>query len=435
LLGHFNEDDVVSPKVRLPGRLSARALPGLLKRLGTHCDGRGLNLVVTDKGASWQFRFMLNGRARTMGLGSAIDVTLATAREAAAGARALKAQGIDPIKAREAGRAAARAAPGPITFGEAAQRYFDRFRPQWRSSKHAQQWQATMLGRTMAGKPTATDYTKALRAMLVAEVDKDAVKDVLEPIWFDRTHTANRILERVRQVLDFAIANDSRPGPNPASHDVFKSLFPTKSKIHKVRHFAALPFEDMPEFMRRLRATEGTMARALEFTILTAVRTNETIGARWREINLDAKVWAIPAARMKMAEDHRVPLSQQAVALLRARRGEDVDPNASVFATSTGHTIGPEEQLKVVKKLGYAVTVHGMRSCFSDWAFHRTDHTFMEVEISLAHKVGGKVHEAYRRRDLFERRAVLMARWADYLDGAKPADITKNNVIPMQVRA
>jgi integrase len=138
---------------------------------------------------------------------------------------------------------------------------------------------------------------------------------------------------------------------------------------------------------------------------------------------------------MKMAEDHRVPLSPQAVGLLRARRGDDVDPNASVFATSTGHTIGPEEQLKVVKKLGYTVTVHGMRSCFSDWAFHRTDHTFMEVEISLAHKVGGKVHEAYRRRDLFERRAVLMARWADYLDQAMPADAAKNNVIAMQARA
>jgi integrase len=420
---------MASLKERLTGRQSARAIPGLLKRLGTHCDGRGLNLVVTDKGASWQFRFMLNGRARTMGLGSARDATLAAAREAAAAARALKAQGIDPIEARHAGRVAAQAAPRPMTFGEAAQRYFDRFRPQWRSRKHTQQWRAIMLGRTMAGKPVATDYTKALRAMLVAEVDKDAVRAVLEPIWFERTHTASRILERIRQVLDFAIADDKRPGPNPASHDVFKSLFPTKAKIHKVRHFAALPFEDMPDFMTKLRATQGTMARALEFTILTAVRTNETIGARWHEIDLDAKVWAIPAARMKLAEDHRVPLSPQVVALLQAQRGEEAGPNALVFATSTGHAIGPEEQLKVVKKLGYAVTVHGMRSCFSDWAFHRTDHSFMEVEISLAHKVGGNVHEAYRRRDLFERRAVLMARWADYLDAGIAADAAKNNVI------
>ena len=267
-------------KDRLTGRMPARAIPGLLKRLGTHCDGRNLNLVVTDKGASWQFRFMLNGRVRTMGLGSAADVTLAAAREAAAEARALKAQGIDPIEARDAGRAAERAAIKPVTFGEMAQKYFDRFRPQWRSRKHVQQWQATMLGRTMAGKPVAIDYTKALRAMPVAEVDKDAVTAVLEPIWFTRTHTASRIIERIRQVLDFAIADDKRPGPNPASHEVFKALFPTKAKIHRVKHFAALPFEDIPGFMTKLRATEGTMARALEFTILTAARTNETIGAR-----------------------------------------------------------------------------------------------------------------------------------------------------------
>jgi len=424
-------------KDRLTGRMSARAIPGLLKRLGTHCDGRNLNLVVTDKGASWQFRFMLNGRVRTMGLGSAADVTLAAAREAAAEARALKAQGIDPIEAREAGRAAERAATKPVTFGEMAQKYFDRFRPQWRSRKHVQQWQATMLGRTMAGKPVVTDYTQALRAMAVADVDKDAVKAVLEPIWFTRTHTASRIIERIRQVLDFAIADDKRPGPNPASHDLFKSLFPTKAKIYRVKHFAALPFEDIPDFMTKLRGTEGTMARALEFTILTAARTNETVGARWREIDLDAMqpVWAIPAARMKMVEDHRIPLAPQVVALLRARRGDQVDPNTLVFATSTGHSIGPEEQLKIVKKLGYAVTVHGMRSSFSDWAFHKTDHSFMEVEISLAHKVGGNVHEAYRRRDLFERRAVLMARWADYLDRGIAAEVAKNNVITMQARA
>jgi integrase len=250
-----------------------------------------------------------------------------------------------------------------------------------------------------------------------------------------RTHTASRIIERIRQVLDFAIADDKRPGPNPASHDVFKSLFPTKAKIHRVKHFAALPFEDIPGFVTKLRATEGTMARALEFTILTAARTNETIGARWREFDLDAKqpVWAIPAARMKMVEDHRVPLAPQVVALLRVRRGEEFDPD-TVFATGTGHAIGPEEQLKVVKKLGYAVTVHGMRTSFSDWAFHKTDHSFMEVEISLAHKVGGGVHEAYRRRDLFERRAVLMARWADYLDHGIAAD-TESNVITMQARA
>jgi integrase len=379
---------------------------------------------------------MLDGVARTMGLGSALDVSLGAAREAAAAARALKAQSIDPIDHRNAQRAAVRSAPRPATFGEVAEKYFDRFRPQWRSKKHIQQWQATMLGRTMAGKPVATDYTESLRAMPVAEVDKDAVTAVLEPIWFTRTHTASRIIERIRQVLDFAIADDRRPGPNPASHDVFKSLFPTKTKIHKVKHFAALPFEEVPAFITRLRAIEGTMARALEFTILTAARTNETIGARWREIDLEAKqpVWAIPAERMKMAEDHRIPLAPQAVALLRALRGDEIDPETLVFATSTGHAIGPEEQLKVVKRLGYAVTVHGMRSSFSDWAFHKTDHSFMEVEISLAHKVGGNVHEAYRRRDLFERRAVLMARWADYLDRGIAAD-AKNKVVPMQASA
>jgi integrase len=341
-------DHIAAPKEKLAGQLSARGLPKLLRTLGTHCDGRGLNLVVTDKGASWQFRYMLNGRARTMGLGSAADVALATAREAAAKARSLKAQGADPIDARDAERAAAQAAPKPITFGEAAQRYFDRFRRQWKSKKHTQQWRATMLGTTMTGKLVANDYTLALRSMQVAHVDKDAIKAVLEPIWFTHTHTASRILERIRQVLDFAIADDSRPGPNPAAHDVFKSLFPAKAKIHKVTHFRALAFEDVPAFMEKLRAVEGNMARALEFTMLCAVRTQETRGCRWSEIDLDAAqpTWSIPAARMKMAEDHRVPLSPQAVALLRPRRGDEADPNALVFATRTGHAIGPEEMLK-----------------------------------------------------------------------------------------
>jgi integrase len=429
----MSEDRAASSKERLTGRLSARAIPGLLKRLGTHCDGRGLNLVVTNEGASWQYRYMLNRMRRTMGMGSALDVSLAAARDTAAAARALKAQGIDPINHRNAQRAAARAAPRPATFGEMAQKYFDRFRPQWRSKKHIQQWQATMLGRTMAEKPVATDYTKQLRSMPVAVVDKDAVERIIEAIWFTHTHTASRILERIRQVLDFAIADKKRHGPNPASHDVFKSLFPPKARIHTVKHFRALKVEQLPDFMAKLRAVEGTMARALEFTILCAVRTGETRGATWREFDLDVKqaTWTIPRLRMKVAnndEDHRVPLAPQVVSLLRAQRDDGPDPNALVFATSTGRAIGPEEMLKVVKRLGYTVTVHGFRSCFSDWAFAETNHTFMEIEISLAHRVGGKTHESYRRGDLFDRRAILMALWADYL--VPPA--AAGNVIPMQ---
>jgi integrase len=412
---------MTSAKEKLAGQLSARSIPGLLKRLGTHCDGRGLNLVVTDKGASWQFRYMLNGRARTMGLGSVADVSLAAAREAVAAARALKALGTDPIDARAADRAAKRAAPKPITFDEAARRYFERFRRQWRSQKHLQQWQAQMLGTTLAGKSVKTDHIRALRTLPIGDVDKDAIKAVLEPIWFVYPNTASRILERIRQVLDFAIADGLRAGPNPASHVVFKSLFPPKAKVRKVRHYPALPFEEAPEFISKLRATPGISARALEMTILCATRTQETLGARWGELDLGLAqaVWVIPRGRMKMDEDHRVPLSIQAVALLRALRPEDAAPNDLVFKSPhTKHGIlGHEEMLRVIRRLGHAgLTVHGFRSTFSDWSFHKTDHSFMEVEISLAHKVGGNVHEAYRRRDLFERRAVLMARWANYLD-------------------
>ncbi len=213
-------------------------------------------------------------------------------------------------------------------------------------------------------------------------------------------------------------------------------LFPAKAKIHKVKHFRALELQHLPDFMAKLRAVEGTMARALEFTILCAVRTGETRGATWREFDLDAKqaTWTIPRLRMKVAdddEDQRVPLAPQVVALLRARRDDGPDPDALVFATSTGRAIGPEEMLKVVKRLGYTVTVHGFRSCFSDWAFADTHHTFMEIEISLAHRVGGKTHESYRRGDLFDRRAILMALWADYL--VPPA--AAGNVIPMQASA
>jgi integrase len=288
-----------------------------------HADGGGLYLQVTESGArTWIYRFMLNGRAREMGLGPLHTVSLAEARDRARECRKLRLEGIDPIEARNAKKAEARiAAATAMTFRESAERYIAAHKAGWKNPKHAAQWPSTL-----------TSYVYPIFGDLpVQAIDTGLVMKALEPIWTEKPETASRVRGRIESVLDWATARGFRKGENPARwRGHLENLLPKKSKVQRVEHHPALPYDEMGDFMAALRSQEGIGARAFEFLILTAARTGEVIGARWEEFDLGQKVWTVPAERMKGGKEHRVPLSGPALAIIeemqRARESDFVFP-------------------------------------------------------------------------------------------------------------
>jgi integrase len=338
-------------------------------------------------------RFMLNGKSHDMGLGSALDVTLAEARAKAAHARKLKADGIDPLATKRASRAAARAAEvKAVTFGECAHSYLAAHRGGWRSVVHAEQWRQSIA-----------DYAfPFLGALPVASVDTALVLRVIEPIWSTKTATASRVRNRVELILDWAKARGYRDGENPARwRGHLDKLLPAPTKVQRKTHHAALPYAELPAFMAELRAHEGNAARALEFVILTAARTGEVRFATTAEFDKAAAVWTIPASRMKSGKEHRVPLSAPALALV----DDAINLMSRVIMS------------KLMAKLRPGITVHGFRSTFRDWAAERTNFPREIAELALAHAVGSEVERAYRRTDLFDKRRELMTAWATYCVG------------------
>jgi integrase len=309
------------------GSLSVKFIDRAVKRPGRYYDGwgSGLMLEVGPNGrASWVLRYMRDGKERWHGLGSLTDVTLDEAREIARIKRkALRKDGIDPIEAERAERGARAAARAKTrTFGECAEALIERKRPLWRHEKHASQWQSSVLGITKAGLPSRDDYCRELRRMPVAVIDKAAVIRALEPIWVERHESAQRLRNRIEAVLSFAVSRGYRePGPNPASLEVIGDALPSRKELkNRVRktHYAALDYHEIGTLMTELRALSGIIPRALEFAILTAARTNEALGACWTEVDLARGEWNIPDTRMKGGRDHRVLLSDAAIALLRA---------------------------------------------------------------------------------------------------------------------
>jgi integrase len=380
---------------------------------GLYADGGGLYLQVSgDEARSWIFRFMLNGRARSMGLGPTHTISLGEAREKARECRKLLLDGIDPIEARNGKQAAARLQGAKsITFDACAKAYVTAHRAGWKNEKHAGQWESTLA--TYAGP--------AFGALPVAAVDTALVMKVLEPIWTEIPETASRVRGRIEAVLDWATVRGYRAGDNPARwRGHLNKLLPQRSKIRPVQHYPALPYAEMADFMAVLRSQEGVAAKALEFTILTAARTGEVIGARWDEFDFSNKVWIVPSSRMKGAKEHRVPLSGEALAVVQAlpREGELVFPLSNMA------------MLELLKRMGRDdLTVHGFRSAFRDWAAERTSYPREVAEAALAHKLADKVEAAYRRGDLFEKRRRLMAEWAKYCytrkSGAKVVDLKR----------
>ena len=386
---------------KLPGGAHAKAKPGL------HADGGGLYLQIGPEGTkSWIFRFMLNGRARAMGLGPLHAVSLADARKKATNCRGLLVDGTDPIEARDKGRTERKLeAAKAMTFKGCAEAYIKSHKDGWKNPKHAAQWTATL----------STYAYPVFGEVSVQSVDTGLVLRVLEPMWKEKTETASRVRGRIEQVLDWATVRGLRAGDNPARWRGFLDhMLPKRSSVQKVQHHPALPYNQIASFMVSLGEQEGTGARALELLILTATRTGELIGARWDEIDLGEKVWTIPAERMKAGREHRVPLSELAVSLVRriaeSRSGDFVFPGSNPKKPISNMTL-----LAVLKRMKRTeLTVHGFRSTFRDWAAEQTNFPREVAEAALAHTIGDKVEAAYRRGDLFEKRRGLMGEWAQY---------------------
>jgi integrase len=389
---------------------TAREIEAFIKRGKPGRVRAGDNLyaqIATTGTASWVARYQHNGKARGMGLGACSMVTLAQARESALAIRyKLKVEGVDPLAARQAEQGKARlAAAKAMTFEAAATVYIAAHEAGWRNEKHAQQWRNTLA---QHAHPT-------IGALPVASIDTTLIMKVLEPIWTAIPETAGRVRSRIECVLDWAAARGHRTGPNPAAwRGHLDKLLPRRSKVAPVEHHPALPYRDLPAFMGSLRTRTGIAARALQFLILTATRSNEVLSAVWSEIDLATAVWTVPAERTKSGREHRVPLSAAAVALLKAL--PRIAGNEHVFpGARPGKGLDRSSMVEVLRSLKAGdATVHGFRSTFRDWASEMTAYPNEVAEMALAHVVADKTEAAYRRGDLIEKRALMMQDWSAY---------------------
>lgn len=391
--------------------LSALAV-SKIRTPGLHMVGGvpGLGLQVLPSGTrTWIVRLTVGGKRRDMGLGGFPEVTLATARDRARDARDLVRRGIDPIEAGRAARSALKAqAQAMVTFKEAAEAFIASQESSWRNPKHRAQWRSTL----------ETYAYPVIGSLSVADVELPHVLKILEGIWNEKTETATRLRGRIEAVLDWATVRKYRTGENPARwRGHLDKVLPKPSKVAKVEHHAALPIDQMGGFMAQLRAAKGAGARALEFAILTAARSGEVRGATWDEIDLDAAIWTIPAGRMKAGKEHRVPLSTEAVDLLKKLPRVAGEPH--LFSAGRG-PLSDATLLAVLKRMGVGAVPHGFRSTFRDWVSERTAYPGDMGEMALAHAIGSKVEAAYRRGDMFEKRRRMMADWARFCSAPAP---------------
>jgi len=385
-----------------------------LTKPGRYLDGGGLYLQVTATGASWIFRYErggrggIKGRERMMGLGPLRDLTLAEARERALAARKLLLDGLDPLDERKAQRdAAALEAAKRISFEEAARSYFNGHEQKWSNAEHRRQFLSSLEQYVFS----------EIGKLPIATIDTGLVLKVVEPIWHSKAVTAGRVRNRIEAVLDWATARGYRTGPNPARwKGHLETVLPAKGKIKKVEHHRALPYADIPTFVAALATKEGIPAKALEFLILTAARSGEVMGARWSEIDLDAKVWTVPAERMKTRKEHRVPLADRAIAILKA---PPTEADFVFIGARKGQALGKMALSNLIAAMDYDVTVHGMRSSFRVWAAEQSAYPREVIEQCLAHVVGNATEAAYQRSDLLDKRRKLMEAWAAFVRSPK----------------
>lgn len=393
------------------GRLTVLGVKAACKP-GYLCDGNGLYLQISKSGAkSWVLRYRTAGKLREMGLGGTGVLSLADARKKTDSIRRQIYAGIDPIAST---RASKNLSADAKTFRICAVLYIDSHKAGWKSSKHAGQWQATL-------ETYAFPFIGELPS---AAIETEHILKILKPIWTEKSETAGRVRGRIEAILDYAKARGWRDGTNPATwKGHLELMLPAKSDVSNVVHHAALPFNEMKSFLAKLRSQSGIAARALEFAILTAARTSEALIAVWSEVDLETKVWTIPANRMKGKKEHRVPLNDRAMIILNQMtlyRAEGVS-GAYVFPGSRiGRPMSNMAFLMLLRRLNRSdLTAHGFRSTFRDWAGEMTDTPREIAEAALAHSVGNAVESAYRRGDALDKRRVLMAAWAEFCEPEK----------------
>lgn len=388
--------------------------------VGFHSAGgaTGLYLRVASSGArNWILRVTVGNRRRDMGLGGWPDVPLGEARERARKARRQIEEGIDPIEARKSAKGALRSIP---SFSECASRTIAAKSPEWKNPKHIAQWGTTL----------ATYAFPVIGRLPVDKIELSHIVDVLAPIWNEKTETATRLRSRIESVLSWATASGYRQGDNPARwRGNLDAVLPKPGKVAKVEHHKALPIDELHDFVADLRQREGMAARALEFLILTATRSGEIRGATWDEIDFEAATWTIPAERMKAGKQHVVPLTQRALAILESlprMAGSNL-----VFPAMRGGQLSDMTISAVMRRMKVDAVPHGFRSTFRDWCSERTAVPREVAEMALAHAINNKTEAAYRRGNLFGKRAKLMADWAAFIDAEPHAgNVTDIKRIP-----
>jgi integrase len=370
-----------------------------------HADGNGLYLHVGPASRSWIFRFQHDGRRRDMGIGPVEIVSLRAARDKAIDLRRGLREGTDPIEQRRKATAARRGTPKSLTFAECAEQYIEKHKSAWKDQRAWPDSMRLYVNQVIGKTP-------------IGEVDTTAVLRVLEPLWQTKTKTAMNVRGRIELILGWATVHKLRSGENPARwRGHLAGVLPAPGKVAKVEHHKALPYAEMPEFMKQLRNRDGFVPAAIEFAILTCARVGEVLGATWQEIDRSNRVWSVPAEHMKGGKEHRVPLSDAALAVLDRMlpyRRNSVD-NIFLGARSGRPMTAPA----LLQGLGYVqpgITVHGFRSTFADWAAETGKDRDL-AEMALAHAVGNQVERSYRRTDLIEQRRELATAWAAWCGG------------------
>ena len=364
----------------------------------------GLYLQIAPGGTrSWILRVTVGTKRREMGLGPFPEIGLAAARDKARAARAKVEGGQDPILERQRAASALRAEQSKaLTFDQAVTQLIDARGDEWKNAKHRAQWTATL----------ETYASPTIGSLLVGDVTQAHILTILQPIWKAKTETATRVRGRIEQVLDWARVRGYREGENPARwRGHLDKLLPAPKKIARVTHHRALPIDAMPAFMADLHTRKGTAARALEFVIYTASRSGEVRGALWSEFDMEAAMWTVPPERMKAGKQHRVPLSAPALDLVKAL--PRIKGNDLVFSAPRGGQLSDMSLLAVLRRMEAPAVPHGMRSTFRDWAAERTNFPREVAEMALAHVISSDVEAAYRRGDLYDKRAEMMAAWAE----------------------
>lgn len=417
---------------RIIGKLSAREVARKAKP-GLYGDGGGLALQITASGVkSWLFRYMIAGKAYGMGLGPLHAVTLAEARQKAADARKALTEGRNPIAERKQRRAeAATQQARLVTFDECMAAYIARHRASWSNDKHADQWTNTL----------STYAAPIIGSLPVSHIDTALIVKVLTQstnaglFWESKNETASRVRGRIESVLGWATTSGLRSGDNPARwRGHLENLLPSISKVRRTTHHASLPWRLIGAFMEALRTRDGFAARAVEFAILTASRSGEVRGARWSEIDINAKVWKIPAYRMKAKREHEIPLSDAAINLLMSL--PRLEGGELIFPGTRGREISDMTLLAVIRRMnkadpvwvdsnGESITIHGFRSTFRMWAAESTNYPREVAEHALAHQLPDAVERAYQRGTLFAKRIKLMTEWAAFCSRPSSDEIEK----------